>query len=81
MYDEFKAEIAENIARTLRSLRKGGTFAMGLANLMQVTPTPYRAEGPRGTNSAYVYRAMFAEVVANNPHFTKFTTVETGGAR
>lgn len=78
MNQEFKAEIAVNICRTIRALRRDGTVAMGLANLMQVTPTP-RTGGPRGVNSAYYYKGIFAEVVASNPAFKKFT--QTGGAR
>lgn len=73
----FKAEMSENIKRTIRTLRRGGVCAMGLDNLRQVTPTPKTEDGAlRGVNCAYFYKVMFAEVVNKNPQFKKFTQVD-----
>lgn len=66
----FRTELSKNILTRIKSLKKDGTTGMGLANLLQVTPTPrvgYNAPaGPAG------YRAMFRDVALSTPTIRRF---------
>ena len=64
MNTPFSSQLDINIRKTVTNLRKTGTCAMSLDNLRQVTPTPsINLDGaPRGTNAAYYYKEIFAEV-------------------
>jgi len=65
----FRTALIKNVRATIKSLRKDGTEAMSLANLMQATPAPSSAlkGAPVGTNAAYFYKTMFDSVVHFEP--------------
>lgn len=75
-FADFKCEIAANLMRTIRDLKRNGTVGMSERNLLQVTPTPRNSRGPIGTNAQWVYAQMFNEVIeslkANRPSYRKF---------
>lgn len=65
---EFRQVIANNIASTIRSLKKNGVTGIGIECLMQVTATPklnYNCN-PDG------YRVIFEEVARSIPVAKKF---------
>jgi hypothetical protein len=71
----FQIELEKLILRKVRELKQGGTVAMGIANLIQVTPTPSHTlpGAPQGTNCQYVYRGMFTAICVTNRHLASFT--------
>ena len=73
----FNEELRRNIARTIKRLRAGGTVAMSLENLRQVTPTPKtHNSAPQGGNLQWQYAQRFEGVVKENAGFVAFTTMK-----
>lgn len=70
----FQTELKKQIQKTIRSLRAGGTVAMGIENLLQVVRTPSTGlEGaPVGTNARYAYAQLFREVCESNKAIKSF---------
>jgi hypothetical protein len=60
----FERMIGDNIRLTVRVLRRDGITRMSLANLRQMTPSPYAnlVGAPRGTNAAYFYAEIFERI-------------------
>lgn len=57
----FALKLKANIIERVKILKRGGTVAMGIDNLYQVTPTPSRGlVGEPGSPAAY--RVLFSEV-------------------
>lgn len=66
----FKENLTSNIRTKIAQLKRSGTTAMSVANLLQVTPTPpVSQDAPYGPES---YRALFELVVAETPAFKRF---------
>ena len=75
----FDAELRRNIAKKIQHLRAGGTVAMSLDNLRQVTPTPKTFDGaPVGGNIQWQYAQRFEAIVKSEPAFVRFTTIGGG---
>jgi len=69
----FFAELQSSILATIKRLKRGGTVAMSLANLRQVTPTPRATEGaPCGGNLYWQYCNLFQDAVNSLPAARKF---------
>ena len=65
---EFTTELTTRIRAKIRELRRIGTVAMGLENLLQVTrPPSHTLQGaPVGGNLEWQYAQLFREVCNNN---------------
>jgi hypothetical protein len=70
----FEAALEDNIKAKIKQLKKGGTTAMAVKNLLQVTPTPQYTL--RGAPSGWLtYGLLFIEACNRMPDAKKFTTI------
>ena len=67
----FRTELTKNIIARIKAFKKEGTTGVGLACLLQCTPTPSRVffGAPAGPDS---YRAMFRQVAITTPEIARF---------